>query len=104
MPRNTFKELKRYCIVCQNQIPDERKSDAVTCSPFCSKLRKDWQRARVDSVSCRYCQRPSTPEERERYMAWRRWEKKGQNEEQSAAKLLHEVQRLQKKLKELEAR
>jgi hypothetical protein len=52
-------------------------------------------------MECRYCYRPSTPEERARYHAWRRWEKAGQSEEQSAAALLRQVERLKKKLGEL---
>jgi hypothetical protein len=51
---------------------------------------------------CRYCLKPSNPEERARYQAWRRWEKAGQGEEQSAASLLREVERLKKKLAEQE--
>lgn len=91
-----------HCVVCQNTIPVDRKKDAVTCSAECTKARKDFFRSKQDQVSCRYCQRPSSPEERARYQAWRRWEKAGQKDEQSAAQLLREVERLKRKLVELE--
>lgn len=93
-----------HCVVCQKQIPSDRKWDAVCCSTECSKLRKNYGRSRKDQISCRYCLRPSTPEERVRYQAWRRWEKAGQSDEKSAGSLLREVERLKRKLAELEAK
>jgi predicted nucleic acid-binding Zn ribbon protein len=71
---------KMHCVVCQNPIPPERKWDAITCSKLCTKARKDYGRSRKDQVQCRYCLRPSTPEERTRYLAWRRAEKKAAKE------------------------
>jgi hypothetical protein len=56
----------------------------------------------ADQTECRYCLRPSTPEERERYKTWRRWEKAGLTEEQISAKLLKEVERLKRKIVSLE--
>lgn len=102
MRKDDYRDVQRFCIMCQNPIPETRKSDAVTCSPLCSKRRKDWQRSRQDATECRYCQRPSTHEERARYMAWRRWEKAGIKEEQSAASLLREVEKLKRKIAQLE--
>ena len=89
------------CIVCTNPIPSDRRWDAVTCSKECSKARQDFYRSRADLVSCRYCQRPANVEERNRYLAWRRWEKAGLSDEQSAAALLKENARLKRKLAEL---
>lgn len=98
--RDDYSGVMMHCIVCTNPIPAGRKKDAVTCSPECTKARKDWGRSRQDQEFCRYCQRPSSPEERHRYLAWRRWEKKGLTEEQSAAALLKENERLKRKLAE----
>jgi hypothetical protein len=88
------------CVVCTTPIPADRKADAITCSKECTKARSDFRRSLQDQVECRYCQRPSSPEERTRYMAWRRWEKQGLTEEQSTAKLLRDVERLKRQLAE----
>lgn len=101
MRKDDFSGVSMHCVVCQEPIPATRKWDAVTCSPQCSKTRKNYGRSRQDQRECRYCLRPSTFEERARYQAWRRWEKAGVNEEQSSAKLLREVERLKRKLAEL---
>ena len=99
MPRSdAFLGVKRFCVMCQKEIPADRKWDSVTCGPVCSKSRKDYGRSRRDQVECRYCLKPSTPEERTRYHAWRMWEKNGIKEENSNAKLLREIERLKRKL------
>ena len=99
---DAYRGVHTHCVMCSKAIPADRRWDAITCSPECSKARKDYGRSRQDQIECRYCQRPSTPEERTRYMAWRRWEKAGIKEEQSAAALLRQVERLKRKLAELE--
>lgn len=100
MRKDDFRNRQRFCVMCKKAIPEDRKWDSVTCSTECSKDRKDYGRSRKDQVECRYCLRPSTPEERARYHAWRRWEKAGQDDEKSAAALLREVERLKRKLAE----
>lgn len=80
MRKDDFTGTPMHCIVCTNPIPPGRKRDAVTCSPACSKTRRDFWRSRQDQAQCRYCQRPSNPEERARYLAWRRSEKKAHKE------------------------
>jgi hypothetical protein len=60
--------------MCPNFIPSDRHKKAVTCSEECAQARKDWNRSRQDATECRYCERPSTPEERTRYKRWRKWE------------------------------
>lgn len=101
MRKDDFRGVKRYCVMCQKEIPADRKWDSVTCGPECSKVRKDYGRSRKDQTQCRYCLRPNSPEERIRYQAWRRWEKAGQTDEKSAASLLREVERLKRKIAEL---
>jgi len=78
--KDDYRNVERYCVVCRNPIPAERKWDAITCSKECTKTRKDYGRSRKDQVECRYCLRPSSPEERARYLAWRRAEKKAEKE------------------------
>jgi len=78
--KDTFRETQMKCVVCTTPIPETRKWDAITCSKECTKIRKDYGRSRVDEKQCRYCQRPSTPEERDNYMAWRRAMKKATKE------------------------
>jgi hypothetical protein len=65
-----------FCVMCQNPIGEDRPRSSVTCSKECSTARKNFHRSREDKRACRYCQKPSTPEERIRYQRWRRWEKK----------------------------
>jgi hypothetical protein len=62
--------------MCGEVIPDDRPVKAITCSDLCSKMRVQFRKSRQDARECRYCFRPSTPEERRRYQRWRRWEEK----------------------------
>ena len=109
MRTDHFRGVTRHCVMCGKPIPADRKSDAVTCSPEHTKQRKDFLRSKIDAKECRYCNRPSTPEERVRYGMWRRWEKKGMANEQFAAqvlettRLVRENERLKRRLGELDA-
>jgi hypothetical protein len=93
--------------MCKNLIPPERKSDAITCSKECTKKRKDFLRSKQDAKECRYCNKPSTPEDRVLFSAWKRAMKKGMADEQSAALMLditsivRENERLKRRLAEL---
>ena len=73
--KDSYSQNQMHCVNCTEPIPSTRKWDAITCSPACTKARKDYGRSRQDQRECRYCLRPSTPEERARYKAWRKWEK-----------------------------
>ena len=99
--KDDYRDTPRFCVLCTKPIPPERKWDAITCSKECTKLRRSYAQCRMDQTECRYCRRPSTPEERARYAAWKRWEKAGQSDEVSAAALLRENVRLKLKLAEL---
>ena len=96
--------------MCQTEIPASRKSDAITCSTECTRKRRDYIRSKMDAEECRYCRRPSSPEERARFNMWSKWEKKnGGNEEFSAQvlevnRLVRENAKLNQRLAELEAR
>lgn len=75
MARQTFDKIESFCVVDKNLIPADRlKRGAVTCSKECSKIRSQQQMALVDQVECRYCRRPSTPEERQAYRRFRKLE------------------------------
>jgi hypothetical protein len=60
--------------MCTNEIPADKKWDAICCSPECTKARKQYGRSRKDQTACRYCLKPSTPEERARFNLWQKWE------------------------------
>jgi hypothetical protein len=81
---DAYRGTTMNCVVCKNPIPSTRKWDSVTCTPECTKARKDYGRSRQDQTECRYCLRPSTPEERTRYLAWRRAEKKAAKEQEAS--------------------
>lgn len=103
-----FKNVERYCIVCREPIPPERKSDAITCSPECTKKRKNYLRSKQDAAECRYCHKPSTPESRVLFSMWNKWQRNGMEDEQFAAqviettRLVRENERLKRRLAELE--
>jgi hypothetical protein len=65
-------------------------------------------RSRLDQTECRYCNKPSTPEDRVLYGMWKKAHKKGLTEEQFAAQVLNitrivrENDRLKKQLATLE--
>lgn len=95
--------------MCANPIPHERKADAITCSPECTKQRKQYIRCKKDQQECRYCYKPSTPEDRVLFVMWRKWQNKGLADEQFAAqvlattRLVRENERLKRQLAELQA-
>jgi hypothetical protein len=103
-----FTGIPRYCLMCQTEIPADRKADAITCSKDCTIKRQQYLRSKRDSTECRYCFRPSTPEERARFNMWRKWEKKNAGDEQFAAqvlettRLVRENTKLKQRLAELE--
>jgi hypothetical protein len=94
--------------MCKKVIPPERKSDAITCSKECTKKRKDFLRSKQDAKECRYCNKPSTPEDRVLFGRWKKAMKKGGTDEQFVAqviettRLVHENERLKRRLAELE--
>lgn len=73
--REDYAWVKRFCVICQKEIPTDRRKDAVTCSPPCQKIRVGWVRAQADKEFCRYCRKPSTAEQRASFQRWKKWEK-----------------------------
>lgn len=77
MARNSYAEVDFRCVVCTNPIPADRlKYGAITCSPEHGKIREAAIRAGKDTKECRYCRKPSTPEDRAAYQRFRKFEKK----------------------------
>ncbi len=64
---------KFHCVVCAEAIPPARVlKKSVTCSNAHGNILKNERRRRRDMERCRYCNRPSTPEERAEFAAWRK--------------------------------
>jgi hypothetical protein len=77
MPRANYDELPLYCLMCTALVPDERRRfKAITCSEACATLRKNMIRSRADKGACRYCRKPSTPEQRAAFLRFSKLEKK----------------------------
>lgn len=72
----TLDQVRNFCVFDGKLIPAERvKRNAVTCSKECAKAIARQRMLLVEQGECKYCRRPSTPEERESYKEWRRWVK-----------------------------
>lgn len=76
MRKDDFTNFHPKCVQCGKEIPADRPRMSITCSNECRDGRKNYRRSKMDSRQCRYCLRPSTPEERLRYHRWRKWEEK----------------------------
>jgi predicted nucleic acid-binding Zn ribbon protein len=62
-----------HCVICGNPISPERVTrKAVTCSEAHARDLKNARRLLRDMTRCRNCNRPSTPEERRLFTAWRK--------------------------------
>ena len=105
---DAYRNVERWCVMCKKPIPADRKWDAVTCSTECSATRKNYGRSRKDQTFCRYCNKPSSPEDRILFAAWKKAMRKGMSDEQFAAQVLeitrivHENERLKRRLAETE--
>lgn len=76
MPKGTY-GLPGFCVVDAQPISPERLSKgSVTCSKECAKIRRDAQRVQQDQKECRYCRKPSTPEQRQAFARFRVLERK----------------------------
>jgi hypothetical protein len=60
-------------VVCKSQLPDERiAKQGVTCSKQCSQKLRSIRRRKHDAKKCRYCNQPSTLDERKQFNKWRK--------------------------------
>lgn len=72
----TLDQVRNFCVFDGKLIPADRvKRNAVTCSKECAKAIERQRMLLMEQGECKYCRRPSTPEERESYKEWRRWVK-----------------------------
>lgn len=73
--RFTADDLKTFapkCAICGTPITEERqKRRKKTCSDEHTKLLMQWTRHYRSKIRCVACYRPSTPEERAEFKAWR---------------------------------
>lgn len=63
-----------FCLMCTKVIPlDRLKKNGITCSKECAKARRDQLMALMDSGECKYCRKPSTPEQRAKFKQFQAW-------------------------------
>ena len=89
--KDDFKKITPHCVMCGDPIPADRPKMAITCSDACRNDRKNYRRSRQDQRACRYCQHPSTPEQRLAYQRWRRKPQDPEEEERYRLWRLSEV-------------
>jgi hypothetical protein len=67
--------LKRYktrCVLCGKRIPRKRqRRRSITCTAKHQKTLTAMRKAERDHRQCSHCGRPSTPDERAEFRAWR---------------------------------
>lgn len=62
-----------FCVNCGQKIPTMRFSKgSTTCSKICSAAVHAARKKIRDLQRCRLCCRPTTPEEKASYRAWRK--------------------------------
>jgi hypothetical protein len=77
MARKTYDDIKTHCVICGDVIAKDRMMrGAVTCTKEHATERRSQLRAMKSEKQCEYCKRPSTPEEREAYNRFRKFERK----------------------------
>ena len=112
MRRDDFHGVLLNCAMCPNKIPNDRPKNAVTCSKECTIARRNYWLSKQDTKMCRYCYKPSTPEQRALFQQWRRRPQNAEEEEQfrlwriaqtSAAQLKSRRENKRKKLAEADA-
>lgn len=62
---------KLFCCICKSPVAEDRiLRQAVTCSKDCANTLKNIRRRKRDQKKCRYCNAPSTPDERKLFKQW----------------------------------
>jgi hypothetical protein len=74
-------DLVMHCVVCKKPMPDTRRRNAITCSPACTLARRRYWFSKLDAKMCRYCYKPSTPEQRAEFRQWKRRPQDAEEEE-----------------------
>lgn len=69
--------IEAHCTICTSIIPkDRQKFRAVTCSDKCKTLWARLKRKKVEDRECLFCHKPSTPNARRAFAAFRVWQSK----------------------------
>jgi hypothetical protein len=98
-----LKRFKTFCVICTRRIPRKRqRRRAVTCKTFHQKLLTRMRKAERDHRQCSHCGRPSTPDERVQFRAFRTSQVQGRPKRNSkAAKGILSSAEATQKLKEI---
>ena len=62
------------CVVCRQPVPSRRATGRSkdTCSPACQKVLRKFREYNLKRTRCPACYHPSTPSERQDFIAWRK--------------------------------
>jgi hypothetical protein len=67
-----LKRYKTFCVLCKRRIPRKRqRRRAITCKTRHQQMLTAMRKAERDRRQCSHCGRPSTPDERGAFRAWR---------------------------------
>jgi hypothetical protein len=67
-----LKRYKTFCVLCTRRIPRKRqRRRSITCGTEHQKMLTAMRKAERDHRQCSHCGRPSTPDERGQFRAWR---------------------------------
>lgn len=67
-----LKRYKTFCVLCRRRIPRKRqRRRAITCSTEHQKRLTAMRKIERDHRQCSHCGRPSSPDERGQFRAWR---------------------------------
>lgn len=66
--------VKLYCSICRMEVPEKRARgrSRATCGPECYAVLRKVIQNQLRQRKCPSCYHPSTPQEREDFMAWRK--------------------------------
>lgn len=71
-PETLLKRFKTFCIICTRRISRQRqRRRAITCGAVHQKLLTKLRKIERDHRLCSVCGKPSTPDERRQFRAFR---------------------------------
>jgi hypothetical protein len=85
-PETLLKRFKTFCVICTRRIPRKRhRRRAITCKTDHQKLLTRLRKIERDNRQCSHCGRPSTPDERVQFRAFRTSQVQGHHKKRSKA-------------------
>jgi len=98
-----LRRYKTFCVLCKRPIPRKRqRRRAITCKTKHQQMLTAMRKAERDRRQCSHCGRPSTPDERVQFRAFRTSQVQGQRKRNpKAAKGILAPAEANKKLKEI---